>query len=553
MSDVILRSDQDSLELSDNKAPVYPSRTGLQFYTELHSNPEYITTSRDMATTNYTIALSNVSSTNRDEIFDFWDSILSRGQTLFSLIDHKKRLLFDCFWSQYQERWSKRRGGLFDISIDLESPYPWTPPLFAFYPFVDDERALYDFCLDSSSDLTLGAGGSTSSALILTEQASPAYAARNTSISWYQQKENSSVSLLAQFRTGELTNGAELDIIRISDGNNTLRLYATYSSASSSSLSSESSGQSSSSSSSSSEGLSSSSSSSSSQGLSSSSSLSSSSMSSSSSEGLSSSSSQGLSSSSSSTGQISSTSSSEGLSSSSESSLSSSEGLSSSSSSSTSASSESSSSEGLSSSSSEGLSSSSSQGSSYSSASESTSSSSSLSSSSSSSSTSFSSSSSQEGATKLTIGLEWTKSGYAAEYIHMDDVNNYADGAPAWFDICGTFDNYNNKFHLYIKRSGDSSTAWSYTSDYLYGTSSLLSTAENCLVSDTSPTNYPENVTWSSIYLLDGDTANIYTVDADKAELKFAMIIDDFISPIEFNTMRRLFHYWNQSSGELPR
>lgn len=152
----------------------------------------------------------------------------------------------------------------------------------------------------------------------------------------------------------------------------------------------------------------------------------------------------------------------------------------------------------------------------------------------------------------MTIGFEWTKDGETPEYISIDEVNNYSDGVRAWYDICGTFDNVNNKFYLYIKRAGDSTKTWSYTFDYLYGTTSLTGNPENCLLSDTSPVNYPENVTWASIYLLQGDQANIYTVDADKAELNYAMIIDDFMPPTEFNWIRRLLHYWNKSSKALP-
>lgn len=590
MNDIKFRYELYNYSFQDIESVSYPNRIGLNYSVELNANPEYIIVNRDLPRVDLTWEINNLKKTDRGNIWSLWENTLGRGRVLFTIIDYRKRLLFDCVWSNWVERWSKNRGGIYNISLNIKSPFPWTPPLFAFYPFIN---GLTDHCLDSNSDLSFGSGGSiVSENLVLTEQGTAAYAAGSDSISWFQGKNDSSVSLLAQFKTGEINNGVELDIINISDGNNKLRLYAIYSQESSSSLSSSSSSQGLSSSSSqglsssSSEGLSSSSSaglsssssseglsSSSSQGLSSSSSQglsSSSSQGISSSEGLSSSSSEPFSSSSSSQGLSSSSSSSQGLSSSSSNGISSSssEGLSSSSSEGLSSSSEglssSSSSQGLSSSSSsQGLSSSSSSENYSLSISESSSSPSSKSTSSKSSSSSYSSSSSSgssisnsssgEGTTELTIGLEWTKSGESAESISMDSVNTYSNGSPAYYDVCGTFDNHNNKFYLYICRSGDTTKAWSYTFDYLYNTSSELGIPENSLISDLSPTNYPEDVTWSSVRLLSGDTADIYANDADKAQLNYVLIVDDYIPPTEFNWFRKLFHYWSKLTGVFPK
>jgi hypothetical protein len=77
----------------------------------------------------------------------------------------------------------------------------------------------------------------------------------------------------------------------------------------------------------------------------------------------------------------------------------------------------------------------------------------------------------------------------------------------------------------------------------------MTGTPENSLISDTTPTNYPEDVTWDSVYLLKGNQADIYADDAEKAEMKCAMIVDEFVPPTEFNWLRRLFHYWNKSSN----
>lgn len=153
----------------------------------------------------------------------------------------------------------------------------------------------------------------------------------------------------------------------------------------------------------------------------------------------------------------------------------------------------------------------------------------------------------------MTIGMEWIKSGYAGEYIYQDEINFESNGEQAWYDVCGTFDNINNQFHLYICQSGDSTQAWSYTMDYLYGTTSLTSNENNCLISDTSPTNYPEDETWASVYLLNCSQADVYVDETKRANMKFAMIVDEFVPPIEFNWIRRLFHYWNKTGGALPK
>jgi hypothetical protein len=244
--------------------------------------------------------------------------------------------------------------------------------------------------------LTQGTGGSiVSDELVLTEQAQAANAAYSTDVSWFQQKDSSSISLLAQFRTGGIygpdgfIQAAEIDIILISDGNNTIRLYAADH-------------------------------------------------------------------------------------------------------------------------------------------------------------TDFYD-------TKMSIFLEWTKSGSSAETIQVDDLDVFEGSERIWYDICGTFDNTTNIFSLYVCKSCDSASSWSYTNDYLYGTSTLTATPDNSLTQEISPTNYPEDVTWSKVYLLNGNVANIYVDNDEKAELKYAMVVDDFIPPIEYNWFRRLFHYWNKSSGDWPK
>lgn len=517
MSNIIFRYAEAYFELSNNLAPLYPYNSGINFFSETLQHNNYQVSNRDIPESINTFEAKNIIKTDRDKFWDYWSGKISKGNFLFTICDNKKRYLFDVFWAQWKERWRKSRGGIYDIVMDLQSFYTWTTPTFAFYPFLSSNAAgLGCHSLDTTSTLTLGTAGSiASNTLIYTNQALLDKAAYTESVSWFQQKGNSSISLLAQFRCGELIAGTQLNVMNITDGNNKIRIYVKQSEESSSlGLSSSSSAGLSSSSSA---GLSSSSTS---QGLSSSSSAG---LSSSSSAGLSSSSSAGLSSSSPADDAW--------LSSVSESS---SQGLSSS--------------EGYSSS--QGISS---QGSSYSSASTSSYSASSGSSSSSVGFPESGSSSSQETTTQFTIGLEWTKSGSSAEYITMDNVNIEVNSERAWYDLCGTFDNINNQFHLYISKSADSTARWSYTNEFLYGTASLLGTPENSISSDTTPTNYPEDVTWTALYLIESNQGNIYVDNNEKAELKYAMVIDEFLPPSEFNWLRKLFHYWNKQTTDYPK
>jgi hypothetical protein len=513
MSNVIFRYSDAVFELSNNLAPLYPYNSGINFFSEILQPYNYQITNRDIPESNNIFEIRSIKESDRIKFWNFWNSTIEKGNKLFTICDNKKRFLFDVFWDQWKEKWKKSRGGIYDVIVDIKSFYTWTPPTFAFYPFISSSASGYGcHSTDSLSTLLQGTAGSISSnSLIYTDQASSDYAAYNKTLSWFQQKDNSSISLMAQFRCGELKAGSELTIINLSDDYNNIRIYIKQSEESSS-------------------------------------------------VGLSSSSSQGLSSSSS--AGLSSSSSSAGLSSSSSAGLSSSSSLNFSESSSLGLSSSSilddnysSSSLGLSSSqgysSSQGISS---QGSSYSSASTSSNSSSSESSSSDiSDSDSSASSSSQEDTTEFTIIFEWTKSGYPPEYISLDSINVNSESIRCWYDICGTFDNVNNQFRFYICKSTPSTVSWSYTNDFLYNTISLLSTAENSISSDISPTNYPEGVIWSSLYLLESNQGNIYVDTNEKAELKYVMIIDEFVPASEFNWLRRIFHYWNKQSTDYPK
>lgn len=463
------RYQTNNLQLVNNKAPTFPIQAGERYYVSTLQNPQYIATERNSPDVQVNWTVQNMKQTDRNAFFTWWDTTTQRGEYDFTVIDYRKRALFETTWMQWREQFSKNRGGIHTLDMSLESSVGWTPPLFALYPTTTNSLA--DHLLDTDNDLTLNDGtlvlNSGDSdvlrlngyALKLLEGVSARTGASNTSVSWKQGKDNSSITLMCQAAIPELSTSAELDLVKLTDGNNVLRIYATTSGESSSS--SESSSESSSSS-----------------------------VSSSSSEASSSSSESASSSSESSSSSIS-----ESLSSTSESS------------SSESSTSESSSSE---------------------------------------------SSSSVEGSSDYAIVFEWQKSGESAESLTIDGLYNDSEGSVAWYDLALVFDNVNNNFHAYYVRSALASRAWKRTDDFLTGNTVLADTWQGVL-NDLSPTNYPEDVTWTEIDLLKGNQADLFVTGTDAAYVQNVMIIDGFLSPLEFNNIRRLFHLWNsKTTGTHP-
>jgi hypothetical protein len=180
-----------------------------------------------------------MSTTTRSDIFTFWDTTLARGKYDFTLVDDRKRMLFDVSWQQWNETWKKSRGGVYDIQYDLTSPFDWTPPLFSFYSMVGNN--LNDHTLNGDNTLTLGSAGSLVAnstdarvirkngyALKLTDNnASAPVGASSTSLAWKQSKGNGSITLLCQAYWPALhydSGTARLNLMHITNGDNKLSI-----------------------------------------------------------------------------------------------------------------------------------------------------------------------------------------------------------------------------------------------------------------------------------------------------------------------------------------
>lgn len=473
-----------NLALTGNEAPVYPNPANLELYTFTQQNPQYIVTTRQIPTTRVRWKTINAKVAERNSIWDFWSATLTKGQSNCTLIDHRKRFLFDVSWNEWKEKF-KRVGDVADITYDLESPVDWTPPTFGFYP--STENNLADHGEDSDSDLTVSDGTLTQNgsdddvlrktgyALVLSDAAGAQTGASSTSLSWSQGKGNSSITLFAQFSVPDMNSSRELDIVKLSDGNNVLRIYTEYNQGSSSSQSSTSESPSSTSQSSTSTSQSSTSTSQSST-----------------SNSVTSASSSTVSSSSSSTESSSSASSSTSQSSTSTSQSSTSASV---------------------------------------------------------SSTSQSSTSSEYSGAQFRLVFEWQKSGESAESLTVDELEcDDSDGA-LWYDVALTFDNVNNNFFGYYTLSVKNDKTWDFSDNFLYGKTTIT----DGILSQTLPSNYPEDVTWTQLYLLNTDGGDVFVDDNEKGYVQNVMVMDDWISPLQFNTLRRLCHLWNtKTSGANP-
>jgi hypothetical protein len=122
--------------LADALAPVFPNPRGTKYHTVIDDRAEYVETTRKHGTTDVSWQVQNLLKPSRDLLWDFWDTTLSKGLYDVTLIDNRARMLFDVSWGAWQERWSKQRGGNHNITLDLQSPVPWTLPCLGAWPCI---------------------------------------------------------------------------------------------------------------------------------------------------------------------------------------------------------------------------------------------------------------------------------------------------------------------------------------------------------------------------------------------------------------------------------
>jgi len=226
-----------SLDLLGIQAPTFPMRIGEKQHSYLTEKNKYAITTRNYGSTEVSLRTENIQKSDRDTIWSFWDTTLSKGYNPMTVIDHKGRMLFEAFISNSHQQWRKERGGLYNIDYDIQSSLTWTPPCWGCFPTTTNSLVNHNL---SGDDLTLDDGvlvdygtdnnvlRQTGYALKMTGTAGTDTGASNSSLSWKSKYAYNSFSMFCQIRAGEVANN--LHIIQVADasGNNkvTLKLAA---------------------------------------------------------------------------------------------------------------------------------------------------------------------------------------------------------------------------------------------------------------------------------------------------------------------------------------
>jgi len=240
MSSVVFRYQENqsspydlrTLTLSGNMAPVFDNALGMKFHSIGAEKPEYSLTSRYYPTTKFTWVTENTTETNRDTIKAFYSTYLDEGFYDFSIIDHRKRILFEASWNNWAERWNRRYGGSFNVQYGIESSFGWTPEMFDAWLMIDDSYKYYIASAYMSAGTLLKYAADTNVLSLygwcvrLTGDdgsAKQTGAATVLPVSWDSTRPYNSISMFCQYRCGSLGSG-RLDLMEISRGDNYIRI-----------------------------------------------------------------------------------------------------------------------------------------------------------------------------------------------------------------------------------------------------------------------------------------------------------------------------------------
>ena len=83
----------------------YTNKIEQSSHVDTLQNPEYVATQRSYSSTRHTFSLSNVLKLIADKIYEYWETILYNGVKNVTVIDHKKRFLFEASWNVYNGKW----------------------------------------------------------------------------------------------------------------------------------------------------------------------------------------------------------------------------------------------------------------------------------------------------------------------------------------------------------------------------------------------------------------------------------------------------------------
>jgi hypothetical protein len=115
-----------------------------------------------------------------------------------------------------------------------------------------------------------------------------------------------------------------------------------------------------------------------------------------------------------------------------------------------------------------------------------------------------------------------------------------------WVDIAISYDINSNKIWMYADNSSQYSSTWYQADEYMYSTTNVSDSA--CI--ETPSQSFPIVDKWDTCKLIYVPEAS--TISGD-ASIQNVMILDSWISPLQFNWMRRMCHYWNYQTTQSPK
>lgn len=237
MSSVNFKYEDDRLTLDGSKKPSFNNDLGINLHSLHAERSEYSLTSRYYPTTKFIWASENMKKTNRDTIYDFYYNTIDEGYYDFTIIDHRKRVLFEASWNDWKERWNRRYGGCYTVEYNIQSPFGWTPELFDMIVGYHTPSESLDFLVDTdatfNASVIVNYGGDSN--IISLNQCVMALTGDNGSsaqqcglgsdLNYDSTREYNSISLFCQFRAPLLNAGNKrLDLVSIVGGNNAIRL-----------------------------------------------------------------------------------------------------------------------------------------------------------------------------------------------------------------------------------------------------------------------------------------------------------------------------------------
>lgn len=129
-------------------------------------------------------------------------------------------------------------------------------------------------------------------------------------------------------------------------------------------------------------------------------------------------------------------------------------------------------------------------------------------------------------------------------YVGTEDGTFHVISTSYWYDAAITYDAHNDTTYVYIVRTD---TSGSFT-HFLDGAADLIDGIGSYMIA--SPV--PSINSYTTVNLLKDDTINGAT-SGQSGYLQNVFFFNGFLSPMDFNTMRRLCYMWNSKTEMYPK